>query len=296
VEQAFSTVMAPLFVQLLGADYAIHQQGLIVNMPNSEDQSWHRDGPHLFQKALPAHSFTVFVPLVDFTPENGSTEFIPGSNSYERKLDGTDVQAETMTPLPKRGDITLFDFRTLHRGVANSSSHVRPAVYFVAAKAWYRDDGNAFPKKHSIFADRVLCSHYRQGDVPAAPKKKPNKKMAALKAALMLKAMFGGSKSLDSGELQEQAAALGALTAEARALALSSMSAEEQSAALGAMSEEHRMQALTAMSAEERAVALAVMADGDRAAAESALALVAVGAEEAAAAQGQPVALTPAEE
>ena len=73
----------------------------------------------------------------------------------------------------------------------------------------YRDDGNAFPTKHSIFADRVLCSYYKQGDVPPPPKKKPNKKMAALKgttvptaivigaratAALMLKAMFGTGK------------------------------------------------------------------------------------------------------
>ena len=35
VEQSFSTVMAPLFTQLLGADFAVHQKGLIVNMPKS---------------------------------------------------------------------------------------------------------------------------------------------------------------------------------------------------------------------------------------------------------------------
>ena len=67
---------------------------------------------------LPPHSFTVFVPLVDFTLENGPTEFIPGgatpltaatqlmptgSNVYRRKVDGTDVQAEPMSPLPSRG-------------------------------------------------------------------------------------------------------------------------------------------------------------------------------------------------
>ena len=85
---------------------------------------------------LPPHSFTVFVPLVDFTLENGPTEFIPGgatpltaatqlmptgSNVYRRKVDGTDVQAEPMSPLPCRGRL-LYG---VHARDATANCHVQ---------------------------------------------------------------------------------------------------------------------------------------------------------------------------
>ena len=42
----------------------------------------------------------------------------------------------------QRGDCVLVDYRTLHAGMPNNSSIVRPILYLVYMREWFFDDGN----------------------------------------------------------------------------------------------------------------------------------------------------------
>ena len=62
----------------LGKGCTLFGKGCVVAMPGAEDQPKHVDSPHLFDpKAtwLPAHHFTVFMPLVDITAKTGCTRY-----------------------------------------------------------------------------------------------------------------------------------------------------------------------------------------------------------------------------
>ena len=43
---------------------------------------------------------------------------------------------------PPLGAAMMWDFRTLHRGTANTSDKVRPFVLITYARPWWRDHGN----------------------------------------------------------------------------------------------------------------------------------------------------------
>jgi ectoine hydroxylase-related dioxygenase (phytanoyl-CoA dioxygenase family) len=49
------------------------------------------------------------------------------------------------------GDAIVFDYRILHRGLANISDQARPLAYFTFAKPWFRDATNY--TKTSLFED-----------------------------------------------------------------------------------------------------------------------------------------------
>ena len=42
----------------------------------------------------------------------------------------------------KAGDAILFDYRVLHRGLANTSAKPRPLLYFTYGRAWFTDATN----------------------------------------------------------------------------------------------------------------------------------------------------------
>lgn len=85
---------------------------------------------------LPPYYFTVLIPLVEITRENGPTEFVKGSK-YEEIVD--ENTAEIYAPLSSPGDIIIFDGRTLHRGSANHSDSERLIAYITFAAEWYHD-------------------------------------------------------------------------------------------------------------------------------------------------------------
>ena len=139
-------VLEPLWHTLLGVDgWSLSMSGVILNAPGSENQSWHRDGGHLFPgRDLPPHALVVFIPLVPFTEENGPTHFKPGSHKQEHKPDAMSIDPVTLWP--DVGSVTIWDYRLLHRGRENVSAVARPAVYFSVTKPWFKDTVNAFPE------------------------------------------------------------------------------------------------------------------------------------------------------
>ena len=79
--------------------------GFLINKPGSKPQNWHKDGPD-------AGFIDCFVPLIDLNEELGPTAF---------RLDDNDTDTTGLVPLLNKGNILLFDYRTMHRGQGNTS-------------------------------------------------------------------------------------------------------------------------------------------------------------------------------
>jgi len=145
--------LMPAVRAILGEECQVMLQGAVIALPNAPEQLWHIDGAHLFldhPHHLPAHCLNVFIPLIDITEENGPTQICPGSHFLTRsptrtfKASADNLTAIHYTDQPVNltaaaGSIFLFDYRLLHRGLANCSSRPRPILYLVIARPWYRD-------------------------------------------------------------------------------------------------------------------------------------------------------------
>eukprot|EP00045_Choanoeca_perplexa_P009088 m.85859 g.85859 ORF g.85859 m.85859 type:complete len:276 (-) comp14743_c0_seq3:1818-2645(-) len=137
-------VLKGLLDLVLGEDHVVAFTGVVQSLPGAEAQGWHMDGDHLFQPwQLPPHAVTVFFNLTELSDEQGIPEFLPGSQlleQYQQLQAGAEVAPIRFAPAP--GSITVFDYRTVHRGNANLSGRVRPLLYMVFAKPWFKDTAN----------------------------------------------------------------------------------------------------------------------------------------------------------
>lgn len=109
--------------------------GFLMNQPGSASQNWHRDGPD-------EGFIDCFVPLIDLDESLGPTAIQPGTHKTATLgKDGDQHDPEVLIPLLNKGDILLFDYRTLHRGLANKSkSTTRTLAYAV-----FRQKGDISP-------------------------------------------------------------------------------------------------------------------------------------------------------
>ncbi len=143
---------------ILGDDCVVINKSLVVSQPGAQDQAWHSDGPHLSaDENLPCHCLNVFVPLVAVDIHNGPTQMRPGSVPMTKDLKKSFLRAfmnkslrSPHAPDLSKGSILMFDYRILHRGLANKSTETRPVLVYTFAKPYYVDNMN-FPR-NSIFA------------------------------------------------------------------------------------------------------------------------------------------------
>ncbi|CAD7938699.1 unnamed protein product [Amoebophrya sp. A120] len=88
----------------------------------------------------PAYGLCVFLALTDNEPGMGGTEFWPGSHKHPGLLGlgplGPLVEATVTTKNARRGDCVLYDYRLLHRGLANETPKERRMLQFF----YYRSD------------------------------------------------------------------------------------------------------------------------------------------------------------
>ncbi|GAX12664.1 hypothetical protein FisN_13Lh136 [Fistulifera solaris] len=135
-------------------DVQICHVSLVLALPGSKEQSWHADGGHVdLQHHQPCHCLNIFIPLLDLTSDLGPTELRPGTHLHTRNLvplmlaakARKTLQAPT-TPLLQCGDVLVFDYRILHRGLANVSQQNRPILVLTVAQAWFKDVLN-FPAR-----------------------------------------------------------------------------------------------------------------------------------------------------
>eukprot|EP01108_Squamamoeba_japonica_P007617 TRINITY_DN6440_c0_g1_i1.p2 TRINITY_DN6440_c0_g1~~TRINITY_DN6440_c0_g1_i1.p2 ORF type:complete len:178 (-),score=28.23 TRINITY_DN6440_c0_g1_i1:12-503(-) len=121
-------------------------QTIITSHAGSGHQRWHQGFQNLFhpEERLPPYAVVVGVPLVDVKKSMGPTQFCPGKNlrfyqgytcagSNGDQGDGADaVQIES-----ELGDITVFDYKLLHRGPANPTGTPRPMMSLVFSKLFF---------------------------------------------------------------------------------------------------------------------------------------------------------------
>lgn len=127
---------------------------LVISTPGSPAQSWHADGGHIdLHQHLQCHCMNVFIPLSDITYEMGPTEIRPRTHFYTRNLAPMMLVAKArkelrnpVTPILQTGDILVFDYRVLHRGLANTSNRDRIMLVITLSKSWFNDTLN-FPSR-----------------------------------------------------------------------------------------------------------------------------------------------------
>jgi len=126
--------------------------GFLVNKPGSTTQAWHRDGPD-------EGYINAFVPLVDLDESLGPTSILPLShvmpnnirlNNNDNNTDSSSSNDDTpslpIIPTLKKGQILLFDYRTLHKGLGNTNAEgiSRTLAYVVYTRGSITDVHN-FP-------------------------------------------------------------------------------------------------------------------------------------------------------
>lgn len=140
----------------------MHYWGAIPSLPGAGPTDMHRDIYPVFNDMndndineidleLPPYYFTVLIPLIEITKENGPTQFIKSSHRYA-SVDET--RAEVFAPLISPGDLVIFDGRTLHKGSANNSTEERLIAYITFTAKWYYDQ--TFVMNNYLFPE--LCT------------------------------------------------------------------------------------------------------------------------------------------
>lgn len=149
--------LLPLLKFLLGKTMIVNSLGSVFSLPGSEDQHIHRDMPNVYVTETnkgnddgwlahaPPYAITVGIPLIPITELTGNTRFWPGTHHTTIETNdpnlgkGVDFTCDI-------GSCVLFDYRIIHTGVANKSDQIRPLLYSVYSRDWFRDSVNY--KKH----------------------------------------------------------------------------------------------------------------------------------------------------
>jgi hypothetical protein len=144
---------------LLGADCRVEFTAALLAKSGCVEQDPHADGAHpdedpRSESLLPAHALQLFLPLCDMRLETGPTEFWPTSHlpshaPFTSLLPSLPLEAAA-------GDAILFDFRVMHRGMANRSGKWRPILYNTCVRRGFADDFN--------FPQRSLLEDENEGD------------------------------------------------------------------------------------------------------------------------------------
>ena len=153
--------MLPILNCLLSDATRIASFGSVVALPGAAEQPIHLDHPPLFgcdqalEADLPVYALTMVVPLVDLSPETGTTAIWEGSHKGSDRFDllqrlmGKPDFSDAAFPYAKRGDAYLMDYRVIHGGMANCSEVARPILYIVYSRPWFRDGFN-FKSQQSV--------------------------------------------------------------------------------------------------------------------------------------------------
>jgi ectoine hydroxylase-related dioxygenase (phytanoyl-CoA dioxygenase family) len=111
---------------------------VIQSLPGSSHQRWHQGWRYLWaeEERTPPYTVVVGVPLDDVDPEMGPTQFCPRRKLrfyHGWRCDPNEVVAGSST----LGTVLIFDYKTLHRGPANTSPKPRPMVSLVYSLMWF---------------------------------------------------------------------------------------------------------------------------------------------------------------
>ncbi len=130
--------------------------------------------------ATPPFGLVVNVPVVDMTPENGSTEVWPGTHldttvyiqKGDIKLPPDVVEARRqvrppLQPSVRAGGVVIRDLRLWHAGMPNRTDQARPMIAMIHWVGWWHGDKIQLPKsEEAFFAHPVLKTDAEWVDGP----------------------------------------------------------------------------------------------------------------------------------
>jgi ectoine hydroxylase-related dioxygenase (phytanoyl-CoA dioxygenase family) len=159
VENVIIERVSSLLEIVLGSTNEVDfDMSVVYSKPGAPHQGWHCDGDHQrggkdagwdvegWETQLAnAYAFCLFIPLIDLNDETGYTQFWPASHR-NRDLMGFGPVAEiteaTWDGKCAAGDAIWYDYRLFHRGIANTSTVLRPVVQVLFKKKWYVEKAN----------------------------------------------------------------------------------------------------------------------------------------------------------
>jgi hypothetical protein len=153
-------------------------------LPSRERQPVHADSGHLWPRLEVAHPpvyLVINVPVVDVSPENGSTEIWPGTHRDTTITAGRDIkipadvlerrraQVPPLQPVIHQGSVLIRDMRMWHAGMPNRTQNPRPMIAMVHVAGWL-DTGTPLPFPRSteqFFEHPVLqtCARFVEGPI-----------------------------------------------------------------------------------------------------------------------------------
>jgi ectoine hydroxylase-related dioxygenase (phytanoyl-CoA dioxygenase family) len=145
-----------LLKYLLGDTMIMGSMGAVFALPGAASQCQHRDHEIIYGDAtddgtghgglqvLPPYAVTVMVPLVPLDELTGSTRLWLGSHLGDRVP--ANRSREPVVPLIALGDCYFIDYRLRHGGQPNRSKIVRPIIYNVYYRPWFRDNSENYSK------------------------------------------------------------------------------------------------------------------------------------------------------
>ena len=158
IEKRVVQLISPVVESILGSNEVDFDLSVVYSKPGAPDQGWHADGDH--QKGAEdvrwhidgwkshladAYALCVFIPLIDLDDETGYTQFWPASHQ-SRGLAGfgpvAQITESTWNGVCNAGDAIWYDYRTMHRGMQNCSSKLRPVIQILFRRRWYSETRN----------------------------------------------------------------------------------------------------------------------------------------------------------
>lgn len=154
---------------MLGDEHVVEAFGMMMSGAGSLDQGLHADGVALFPETgldviVPPSSMAVFMPLVPVGSDNGATQFQLGSHRVPAVDENAPLHhVERFAP----GDAMAWDFRTQHRGKANTTDMNRPALHFTLSRPFWFDHQNYDGGEPRLIADADVVERLDQRYVRA---------------------------------------------------------------------------------------------------------------------------------
>ncbi len=148
----------------LGDYYILHQQNSIINKPSTEhhQSAWHRDLPYQNLVISRPLAVNAYYCIDDFTPETGSTIFVPHTHNVEFYPSEEYLKENSAQLTAAPGDVILFDTMIIHKAGYNSSNQIRRGINNIFARPILRQqlDYNVLLKEkyanHSPEIKRML--------------------------------------------------------------------------------------------------------------------------------------------
>lgn len=145
--------------RLLGSGYEFDSLGVLVSLPGAPQQPSHPDA-RLFpetklDRLLPTFACALAIPLMPMDEISGTTAFWRGSHR-KPEVDGE----YDLAPLVPVGSALLWDFRTIHCGLANVGKRSRPIIFTVLARGWF---GDLHPPEATRYETLVIDRTARDG-------------------------------------------------------------------------------------------------------------------------------------